>query len=147
MEKRELKDFLRQQTANLLNKLQGEGIKETDNLDSYYLVLTKEKLHYLRYATEGNCKEHLSFKREHMTNLECGKVTGAEMMKNKAILGDTKRLRFVSNDIEYKFFFYSCLFAHPQGITSGNIHQEFAELNYLFAEPFKSFANQYETVA
>jgi hypothetical protein len=145
MEKRELKDFLRQQAINMagsaVGRVAGIGFKETDNTEYYYLVLTKPFLHYLRFSENGECKEHLKFDRSWIQQLESGTVTSGDMLKNNAAAGESKRLSFVSNDTLYKFFFYNHFWGQPSVKSSRNKEEEFAELNYLFATPFKTYAS------
>ncbi len=144
MEKRELKDFIRQQAVaivgSVLKKATGSGLKEEDNNEYYYLALTPQKLHYIHYSEEGKCQEHLSFSREQMQELEVGTVTSGEAVKNSALIGDSTRISFIFNETQYKFFFYNKLHAHPQGHSAGSIDKEMAEINYLFAKPFKEYA-------
>lgn len=147
-EKREMKDFLRQQGLNIAGKavgrLVGVGFKEVDNTEHYYLVLSPERLHYLHFSEQGKCIEHLIFKRKNMSEIESGEVSSKEMIKNNAAIGDTKRLSFISDDVLFKFFFYKIIWGHPLGKITGDEDKEFAEVNFLFAEPFKKFAQQYE---
>jgi len=146
-EKRETKDFLRQQAVNMagraLGKLTGVGIKEVDNTEHYYLALTNSKFHYLHYAENGQCKEHLSFERNLMSNLEVGKITSADMLKNNAHAGDTERLSFESGDTQYKFFFYDKMYAHP--LAKNHDLEDVAKVNYLFAKPFLEFVQPYRS--
>lgn len=146
-EKRETKDFLRQQAVNMagraLGKLTGVGVKEVDNTEHYYLALTNNKLHYLHYAENGQCKEHLSFDRSRMNNIEVGKITSADMLKNNAHAGDTERFSFESGDTQYKFFFYDKMYAHP--LAKNHNLADVAKVNYLFAKPFLAFVQPYRT--
>ncbi len=144
-EKREIKDFLRQQAVNVagkaLGKLTGVGVKEVDNTEYYYLALTPKELHYLHYSEEGNCKEHLLFKRENIQQIEVGKITSEDMLKNNAYAGDTKRLSFINNDTKYKLFFYDIIFTHPMGRFKKT---QFIEISYLFGKPFLNFTKEFE---
>lgn len=146
-EKRETKDFLRQQAVNMagkaLGKLTGIGVKEVDNTEHYYLALTNNKLHYLHYSERGQCKEHLSFQRSQMKNSEVGKVTSADMLKNNAYAGEAERLSFESGDTQYKFFFYDKVYAHPSAKKHGL--DDMAQVNHLFAKPFLEFTAQYRS--
>lgn len=146
-EKRETKDFLRQQAVNMagkaLGKLTGIGVKEVDNTEFYYLALTDTNLHYLHYSERGQCKEHLSFQRANMTNLEVGKVTSADILKNNAYVGETERFSFESGDTQYKFFFYDKVYAHPSAKKHGL--DDLAKVNYLFAKPFLTFLSPYRS--
>lgn len=145
-EKRETKDFLRQQAVNMagkaLGKLTGVGVKEVDNTEYYYLALTNNNLHYLHYSERGQCKEHLSFERNNMTNLEVGKVSSADMLKNNAYAGETERFSFENRDTQYKFFFYDKVYAHP--LAKKHSLEDLAKVNYLFAKPFLEFFYQYK---
>lgn len=145
-EKRETKDFLRQQAVNIagkaLGKLTGVGVKEVDNTEHYYMALTKDNLHYLHYSERGQCKEHLSFERNLMNNLEVGKITSADMLKNNAYAGETERLSFEIGDTQYKFFFYDKIYAHPAAYEKHSL-EDVAKVNYLFAKPFLTFVEQY----
>ncbi|MFD2967261.1 hypothetical protein [Sphingobacterium bambusae] len=144
-EKRETKDFLRQQAINMagraLGKLTAVGVRELDNTEHYFLVLTPSNLHYLHYSEQGQCKEHIAFDRTKMTDMEVGKITSADMLKNSAFAGQTERLSFISEDTQYKFFFYDKLYAHPS--AKDESFENIAEVNYLFAKPFLAFAEQY----
>lgn len=144
-EKRETKDFIRQQAVNMagraLGRLTGVGVKEVDNTEYYYLALTHNNLHYLHYSEKGQCKEHLSFERTRMSNLEVAKVTSADMLKNNAYVGTTERFSFESGDTEYKFFFYDEMYAHPT--AKADDISDMAKVNYLFAKPFLNFLNLY----
>ncbi len=145
MEKRETKDFIRQQAVAMAGKavkgLVGVGFKEVDNTEYYYLALTDKNLHYLHYSDSGKCKEHLVFDGSQMQDMESGEVTAGETVKNSAVMGDSKRFSFVYDDTQYKFFFYDHIWGHPLGKSKGNRDKEFAEINYLFAEPFKKYTN------
>lgn len=144
-EKREVKDFIRQQAINAagkaLGKITGVRVKEVDNTESYFLVLTNENLHYLHFSDSGSCKEHLSFQRNNLNNMEVGKITSADMTKNNAFVGDTQRLSFENEDTQYKFFFYDKIYAHPS--ARNNSVKEMAAINELFAKPFLDFTKQY----
>lgn len=144
-EKRETKDFIRQQAVNMagkaLGKLTGVGVKEVDNTEHYFLVLTDANLHYLHYSERGECKEHLSFEKSKLNNIEVGKITSADMLKNNAFAGETERLSFESGDTLYKFFFYDKLYAHPS-VKNNNL-EDVAKVNYLFAKPFLKYINPY----
>ena len=144
-EKRETKDFIRQQAVNLagkgLGRLTGIGVREVDNTEYYYLTLTVNHLHYLHYSENGRCKEHLSFERTRMSNLKVAKVTSADMLKNNAYVGTTERFSFESGDTQYKFFFYDEMYAHPA--AKADDISDMAKVNYLFAEPFLKFFEQY----
>lgn len=126
-----------------LGKLTGVGVKEVDNTEYYYLALTDSNLHYLHYSERGQCKEHLSFERSKMTNLEVSKVTSADMLKNNAYVGETERFSFESGDTQYKFFFYDKMYAHP--LAKKHSLEDVAKVNHLFATPFLDFFNQYKT--
>lgn len=147
-EKRETKDFIRQQTINIagkaLGKLTGVGVKEVDNTEHYFLALTSDNLHYLHYSERGECKEHLSFERNNLNNIEVRKITSADMLKNSAYAGETERLSFESGETQYKFFFYDKFYAHPS--RRDNRLEDIAKINYLFAKPFLEFAQQYKTI-
>lgn len=146
-EKRETKDFLRQQAVNMagkaLGRLTGVGVKEVDNREYYYLVLTNNHLHYLHYSEKGQCKEHLSFERNRMTNLRVGEVTSEDMLKNNAYVGETERFSFESGDTQYRFFFYDKMYAHPT--AKNHDISDMAKVNYLFAKPFLKFFDTYRT--
>lgn len=145
MEKREMKDFLRQQAVAMAGKavkgLTGFGFKEVDNTEYYYLALTDRNLHYLHYSLQGKCKEHLVFDGSKITDPEVGEVTAGETVKNNAAQGDSTRFGFVYDDTLYKFFFYDNVWGHPAGKSKRNKDKEFAEINYLFAEPFKKYTD------
>lgn len=145
-EKRETKDFLRQAAVNMagkaLGKLTGVGVKEVDNTEHYFLALTPDNLHYLHYSERGKCKEHLSFDRDNMNNIEVGKITSADMLKNNAFAGETKRLSFEIGNTQYKFFFYDKMYAHPS--SKKHSFEDVAKVNYLFAKPFLEFTGQYK---
>lgn|GEM_PF-2836259 len=147
-EKRETKDFLRQQAVNIagkaLGRLTGVGVREVDNTEHYFLVLTHAHLHYLHYSDRGDCKEHLSFERNGMENLAVGKITSADMLKNNAFVGETERLTFESGDTQYNFFFYDKMYAHPKAGDKYSTMQEMSKVNYLFAKPFLAFVKQYQ---
>jgi hypothetical protein len=148
-EKREMNDFIRQQTVNLIGRVIGKiigiGIKEVDNTEHYYLVLTNEHLHYIHYSNKGECKEHLSFQNNQLTNWKTGKVRSGDMIKNNAFAGNTQKLSFDSNGTTYKFFVYDKMYAHPLAGHEHSNSQEISEINYLFAKPFKKFMEQHPT--
>lgn len=146
-EKRGTNDFLRQQAVNMtgkaLGRLTGVGVREVDNTEHYYLVLTSNHLHYLHYSDRGKCHEHLSFERSQLEHLEVGKVTSTDMLQNNAHIGLVERLSFESKGIQYKFFFYDKLYAHPS--VRNHSFEDVAQLNHLFAKPFVAFVEPYRS--
>ena len=144
MEKRDLKDVAKQAltnvAGNIVGKFVGVGFKQTDNEEAYYLALTSDKLHYVHFSESGECREHLSFDRNQMRNLETGKVTSTEAMTVQADMFGTFRLSFEYEGTPYKFFYLDRCYIHPAAEEVPNEEKEFAELNYLFAEPFLKFA-------
>ena len=149
MERRNLKDVTRQALKNVAGKAVGQllgiGFKQTDNEENYYLALSSERLHYLHFSNEGECREHLMFDRNQMENLETGKVTSAEATTLAADMFETNRLSFKYDDETYKFFYYDKFFNlstddDDDDDDSPEADKAFAEQNYLFAEPFLKFA-------
>ncbi len=116
-EKREMKDFLRQQATEILGrtmkKITKVGFREVDNTEYYYLALTAGNLHYLHFSLEGALKQHLTFPRAQMQELEVGKVTGRDMVVSNASLGDVQKLSFIHESTLYRFFFYDNIWGHP----------------------------------
>lgn len=147
MEKRSTKDFIRQQAigaaGKVLGKVTGVRVKEVDNQDNYWLAITKENLHYLHYDDDGGCIEHLCWDLPQLNQIETGKPSTEEMFTGKAEPGTT-RISFSSKDIKYKFFFFDNLWGHPLGKVRKDDKAQAAELNYLFAEPFKKLVARFE---
>ena len=145
MEKRDLKDVARQTMTNVagkaVGKIVGVGFKQTDNEEDYYLALSADRLHYLHFAESGQCKEHLIFERNRMENLESGKMTATEAVAASGDMFSTMRLGFTYNGAPYKFFYYDKFYGHPSVREPADADKEFAERNYLFAEPFLKFAS------
>ena len=147
MQLRNIKDATRQALTNVagqaVGKLVGVGFKQTDNEEHYYLGLCPNTLHYLHFSDEGACKEHLTFDRSRMENVETGKVTATEAATISADMFETSRFSFTYNGDAYKFFYFHRFYAHPNAEESDDDEQEekeYTELNYLFAEPFLKFA-------
>jgi alkyl sulfatase BDS1-like metallo-beta-lactamase superfamily hydrolase len=144
MEKRNLKDVARQTLTNVagnaVGKLTGIGFKQTDNEEHYYLALTADKLHYLHFSEDGDCKEHLSFDRNRLENLESGKIAASEAVAAGGSMFGSLRLSFTYDGEQHKFFYFDKFFVHPSAEETGNADREFAEQNYLFAEPFLTVA-------
>ena len=144
MERRDLKDVAKQVLTNVagqaIGKLVGVGFKQTDNEEAYYLALTPDKLHYLHFSESGKCREHLSFDRNRMENLESGNVTSSEAMTVQADMFGTFRISFTYDGSPYKFFYYDKFYIHPSAKEVSDEEQELAELTCLFAEPFLKFA-------
>ena len=147
MERRDMKDVTRQVLTNVagkaVGKLVGIGFKQVDNEEHYYLALSAERLHYLHFSESGTCKEHLVFDRTRMEQLESGKVTSAEAITNSADMFSTFRLSFTYEGVPYKFFYYDKFYDHPSAGKVADEVKEFAERNYLFAEPFLRFAESF----
>ena len=144
MEKRDLKDVAKQAltnaAGNVVGKIFGVGFEKTDNEEAYYLALTPDKLHYVHFSDSGKCREHLFFEFNKMINLEAGKVTSAEAMTVQADMFGTFRLSFEYEGTTYKFFYFDKCYIHPADEDVADEKKEFAQLNYLFAEPFLKFA-------
>jgi len=148
MERRNLKDVTRQALKNVAGKAVGQlvgiGFKQTDNDENYYLAFSPERLHYLHFSTEGECREHLLFDRNRLENPETGKVTSSEATTLAADMFETTRLSFTYEGETYKFFyfekFYNFVSDDDDDDDDKVSDKEFAELNYLFAEPFLKFA-------
>ena len=142
MEKRNLKDVARQAMTNVagkaVGKLVGIGFEQSDNEENYYLALCQDRLHYLHFSESGQCKEHLVFERNQMENVESGKVTATEATAAGGSMFASTRLGFTYDGTAYKFFYFNELYAHPS--AEDTTDEEFAALNYLFAEPFLKFA-------
>ncbi len=150
MEKRTTGDFIRQQAVGaagkVLGRVTGVRVKEVDNEEHYWLAFTEANLHYLHYNDSGNCVEHLSFQLARLQNMEMGTPSTEELFTGKAEVG-VKRLSFESNDIKYKFFYYDNLWGHPKGKCRKDHEAEAAELNYLFARPFKQLLDRFAVTA
>ena len=146
MERRDLKDVTRQGLTNVagkaVGKLTGIGFKQKDNEENYYLAVNPERLHYLHFTDEGECREYLSFDRSRMEYLETGKVTTAEATMLSADMFESNRLSFTYDGVTYKFFYYEKFYSLNIDDDDDNeeADKEFAEQNYLFAEPFMKFA-------
>ena len=146
MERRDLKDVARQGLTNVagkaVGKLTGIGFKQKDNEENYYLALNPDRLHYLHFTDEGECREHLSFDRNRMEYLETGKVTSGEAAMLAADLFESNRLGFTYEGDTYKFFYYEkcySLFTDDDD-DDEEADKEYAKQNFLFAEPFLKFA-------
>ena len=146
MERRDLKDVTRQGLTNVagkaVGKLTGIGFKQKDNEEDYYLVVNPEKIHYLHFSDDGECREYLSFDRSRMEYLETGKVTTAEATMLSANMFESNRLSFTYDGDTYKFYYYDKFYSLNTDDDDDNdaADKEFAEQNYLFAEPFLKFA-------
>lgn len=143
-EKREIKDFVRQQAINMagkmLKKATGVRVKEVDNTESYFLVLTQEHLHYLHYAENGRCKDYYSFKRADIKHMEYGEITSKDIIKHNAYVGETKKLSFEYDGSLFQFFIYNTLYLFPT--AKNESLKEITKINYLFAKPFLEFISK-----
>ena len=144
MERRDLKDVAKQAltnvAGNVVGKIAGVGFKQVDNEESYYLALTPDRLHYIHFSESGKCKEHLVFERSRMEYLESGKITATEAAAAGGSMFESDRLGFTYEGTSYKFFYFDKFYGHPSVEESADEDEEFAALNYLFAEPFLKFA-------
>jgi hypothetical protein len=147
MEFREMKDFTKQMLMNLAAKVlargAGSALREQDNEDIYYLVLSQSKLYYLHFDTDGDLVQQMDFERNLMQHIEVGAVVAKEMTVNAAIAMDSERIGFQFANKEYKFFFYKQLYAHPNANAADDTDLAYSQINYLFAEPFKKFVAKY----
>ncbi len=147
MEFREMKDFTKQMLTNLAAKVlargAGSALREQDNEDIYYLVLSQSKLYYLHFDRAGNLVRQMDFERNLMQHIEVGTVVSKEMVVNAAIAIDSERIGFQFANKEYKFFFYNQLYAHPKANEADDTDLAYAQINYLFAEPFKKFVTKF----
>lgn len=144
MEKRDLKDVAKQAltnvAGNVVGKIVGVGFEQTDNEENYYLALTPDRLHYLRFSESGECEGHLIFERNRMENLESGKITATEAAAAGGSMFESTRFSFTYDGTSHKFFYYDEFYIHPSAEDSDDEDKEFAALNHLFAKPFLEFA-------
>jgi hypothetical protein len=149
MEYREMKDFKKQLAMNLAAKIltKGPGVafREGDNEDIYYLVVSQSHFYYLQFDRAGDFVQQMRFEKYLMQNIEVGVVTSKEIMVNAAIAKDSERFCFQFANKEYKFFFYNRLYTHPKSKMIVDKDVAHAQINYLFAEPFKLFVAPYRT--
>lgn len=143
-EKRDTGDLLRQNAVNLagkaVGKLTGVRVREVDNTEDYYLVLTDKNIHYVHFNDNARCKEHLVFSRNEISRPESGEVSAGDALKNNAYQGETKRVSFDYDGKTYKFFVYDQFYAFPN--AENDTWEDLAGVNYLFATPFNKFVEK-----
>jgi hypothetical protein len=150
MELRGIKNFKNQFVTNIVGKFLGNtasaAIRQTDNDDIYYLVLSQSKFYYLQFDRQGEFIRHIEFNRSLMHHIECGPVTSKEILINAAVAKYTQRFSFIYLDELQKFFFYDSLYIHPLSKISENRNADTIAVNYLFARPFQSFALEFKKI-
>ena len=136
LEKRSVTQVLKQKIVNDISnafedKL-GINFAIKDNQDTYYLVLTEEKLHYMVFD-QSKIKEHLTFDFLGMTKTELERANISDAMF-KGGQQRYQKLNFEYEGKKHTFFFTEGVFYLPNKGFVGNV---MAEWIIIFGEAFK----------